>query len=163
MEPQTEDVASVKVQEEARAKADLKRKKSIRLLYIVGILAYLVGIASIAFYPQYAHNTYMSENALLPGIGGAAYWEQDLEAAKQISDGFAGNKKSNNLSDAEWIASRLRSESLEVHLQNYEVTSANGRSIGTNVHCIIRAPKGSGTESIGYKTLACQFQMQFPR
>jgi len=144
------------------------RKDDPRLLRIppvLSLLCVLGGIAWILLLPlnQYSRGTYISENALLPGqvhtyFGGSEQnifraYRHELDAALQpFPDAnqtlsrdeirAAENKRNTKVQDL------FRSAGLKSARQRYSFTSSGQVYEGENVHAVLQAPRGDGTEAI---------------
>jgi len=95
------------------------------------LLAFVGGVLSIALYPtMVANNTYMSENALTPGIG-TAYYER---TAAQSAIAFS------RLQTIPDLVKQLKRMDLP-----YRVSTFPSGSVLT---ALLRAPRGDGSESI---------------
>ncbi|EEP80580.1 conserved hypothetical protein [Uncinocarpus reesii 1704] len=110
----------------------------------------LVGIIWLLLLPlnEYSRQTYISENALLPGqvhtyFSGSDQnifrgYRQEIEAVKDAEYDVVSQK----------LQSIFAESGLKVATQNYEYRSAGHRHSGQNVYSIIQAPRGDGTEAI---------------
>ncbi|KAI1936070.1 Glycosyl phosphatidyl inositol protein transamidase complex subunit [Ophidiomyces ophidiicola] len=117
--------------------------------YISSFLV-LIGVAWLLLLPlnEYSRQTYISENALLPGqvhtyFSGSEQnifrgYRQEIEAVKDAEYDVVSQK----------FQSILRESGLKVATQNYEYRSAGNTHSGQNVYGIIQAPRGDGTEAI---------------
>ncbi|KAI1940137.1 Glycosyl phosphatidyl inositol protein transamidase complex subunit [Ophidiomyces ophidiicola] len=117
--------------------------------YISSFLV-LIGVAWLLLLPlnEYSRQTYISENALLPGqvhtyFSGSEQnifrgYRQEIEAVKDAEYDVVSQK----------FQSILRESGLKVATQNYEYRSAGNIHSGQNVYGIIQAPRGDGTEAI---------------
>ncbi|OAL35785.1 hypothetical protein AYO20_04935 [Fonsecaea nubica] len=146
------------------------RKDDPRLLRIppyLSLLCMLVGIAWILPLPlhEYSRQTYISENALLPGqvhtyFGGS---EQNVfrayryELATVLEGGVkaAGNETLDKAEQRAWeartsekIGELFRNAGLKTAKQRYSYTSSGQSYDGENVYAVLHAPRGDGTEAI---------------
>jgi glycosylphosphatidylinositol transamidase len=109
---------------------------------------------------EYARQTYISENALLPGQVHAYFsgseqnifrgYKRELESLLN-----SGNQEGQEAKDSELtpvisdqIQSILRAAGLKVATQKYEYTSSGITHEGQSVYAIIHAPRGDATEAI---------------
>ncbi|KAF7713655.1 GPI transamidase component GAA1 [Penicillium ucsense] len=133
-----------------------------RLPNIFSFLCIVVGVAWLLLLPldEYSRQTYISENALLPGQVHAYFTgsEQNIfrgykkELQGVIQDGREqGPLNPEVVSTPEIsnkISSILRDAGLKVATQKYEYKSAGITYQGENVYGIIHAPRGDATEAI---------------
>ncbi|PGH10216.1 rhomboid protein 2 [Helicocarpus griseus UAMH5409] len=131
-----------------------KLRRDPRLLYklppYLSALLVIVGVVWLFLLPlnEYSRQTYISENALLPG---------------QVHTYFAGSEQNifrgfrreiDTVKNAEYdvisqkIQSIFRESGLKVATQDYEYHSAGNTHTGQNVYGVIHAPRGDGTEAI---------------
>ncbi|KAE8350866.1 rhomboid protein 2 [Aspergillus coremiiformis] len=135
----------------------------VHLPHILSFLCVLAGVFWLLLLPlnDYSRQTYISENALLPGQVHAYFsgseqnifrgYKRELEGL--LPNGPPGEGQERN--DVEFtpdisdkIQSVLRASGLKVATQNYEYTSAGITHQGQNVYSIIQAPRGDATEAI---------------
>eukprot|EP01113_Clastostelium_recurvatum_P043538 TRINITY_DN7225_c0_g1_i1.p1 TRINITY_DN7225_c0_g1~~TRINITY_DN7225_c0_g1_i1.p1 ORF type:complete len:674 (-),score=113.51 TRINITY_DN7225_c0_g1_i1:23-1981(-) len=138
-----------------------QRRKQLRVLSVV---LFLVGLFSLTQFPQHAHRTYVSENALMPGSARVDYSSKDLEAAARTTHDFiqfqktikhlSGDLPSWSRSCAEWIVSRLQDLNcdLDPRIFSYNVSLAGRQETRYQVYAVLKAPKADGTESIALTT-----------
>ncbi|KAF7591373.1 Glycosyl phosphatidyl inositol protein transamidase complex subunit [Aspergillus hancockii] len=135
----------------------------VHLPHVLSFLCILAGVVWLLLLPleDYAHETYISENALLPGQVHAYFSgsEQNIfRGYKKELEGLLSSGKQEDgqaINDAELtpeildkIQSVLRASGLKVATQNYEYTSAGITHQGQNTYGIIQAPRGDATEAI---------------
>ncbi|WEW60638.1 Glycosyl phosphatidyl inositol protein transamidase complex subunit [Emydomyces testavorans] len=113
-------------------------------------LLILIGVIWLLLLPlnEYSRQTYVSENALLPGqvhtyFSGSEQnifrgYRQEIEAVKDAEYDLVSQK----------LQAILRESGLKVATQNYEYRSSANVHSGQNVYGIIQAPRGDGTEAI---------------
>ncbi|OJJ49164.1 hypothetical protein ASPZODRAFT_150101 [Penicilliopsis zonata CBS 506.65] len=130
----------------------------IRLPYLLSLLCIVVGVVWLLLLPldEYSRQTYISENALLPGqvhtyFAGSEQnvfrgYKKELEGL--LPEGEARNQADLSPVISEKIQSALRAAGLKVATQNYEYTSAGITHQGQNVYAIVQAPRGDATEAI---------------
>ncbi|KAK6838277.1 hypothetical protein RU639_000596 [Aspergillus parasiticus] len=135
----------------------------VHLPHILSFLCVLAGVVWLLLLPlnDYSRQTYISENALLPGQVHAYFsgseqnifrgYRKELEGL--LPNGAPGEGPERNeieltpeISDK--IQSVLRASGLKVATQKYEYTSAGITHQGQNVYAIIQAPRGDATEAI---------------
>ncbi|OAX83142.1 hypothetical protein ACJ72_02502 [Emergomyces africanus] len=129
-------------------------RRDPRLLYkfppYLSAILVVVGVVWLLLLPlnEYSRQTYISENALLPG-------QVHTYFAGSEQNVFRGYRREIDLvKDAEYdvisekIQSIFRESGLKVATQNYEYQSAGNRHVGQNVYGVIHAPRGDGTEAI---------------
>ncbi|KAF3490575.1 rhomboid protein 2 [Arthroderma uncinatum] len=116
----------------------------------ISVLFVLVGVIWLLLLPldEYSRETYISENALLPGqvhtyFAGSEQnifraYRQELDTVKDLDYNFVSEK----------LQSVFRESGLKVATQNYEYQSAGNTYAGQNVYSVIHAPRGDGTEAI---------------
>ncbi|KYQ89356.1 hypothetical protein DLAC_10019 [Tieghemostelium lacteum] len=133
-----------------------KDKSKLRLVFTIGFLLYAAGIVSIYFYPINAHNTYMSENALMPGLSLVDFDHKESHRIIKYSKSFQSetirNEKDQKKS-MEWIHGQLLEMGLDSYLHKYNATDG---TVKYNVYSVLRAPKSDGTESI---VISTQFKL----
>ncbi|KAK2802135.1 hypothetical protein FQN50_007499 [Emmonsiellopsis sp. PD_5] len=132
----------------------LKLRRDPRLLYklppYLSALLVVVGVVWLLLLPlnEYSRQTYISENALLPG---------------QVHTYFAGSEQNifrgyrreiDTVKDegydviSQKIQSIFQESGLKVATQGYEYRSAGNVHTGQNVYSVIQAPRGDATEAI---------------
>ncbi|PGG95714.1 glycosylphosphatidylinositol transamidase [Blastomyces parvus] len=129
-------------------------RRDPRLLYkfppYLSAILVVVGVVWLLLLPlnEYSRQTYISENALLPG-------QVHTYFAGSEQNVFRGYRREIDLvKDAEYevisekIQSIFRESGLKVATQDYEYKSAGNTHSGQNVYGVIHAPRGDGTEAI---------------
>ncbi|PGH32698.1 rhomboid protein 2 [[Emmonsia] crescens] len=129
-------------------------RRDPRLLYkfppYISAILVVVGVVWLLLLPlnEYSRQTYISENALLPG-------QVHTYFAGSEQNVFRGYRREIDLvKDAEYdvisekIQSIFRESGLKVATQDYEYRSAGNIHAGQNVYGVIHAPRGDGTEAI---------------
>jgi GPI-anchor transamidase subunit GAA1 len=133
----------------------------------ISLLCILGGIFWLLILPlnQYSRQTYISENALLPGqvhtyFAGSeqnvfrGYTEELKLAINEIEDARleerSGEKASIGVKDVwiDTINTIFNSAGLPTATQHFEYHSAGKRTAGTNIYSLLHAPRGDGTEAI---------------
>ncbi|KAJ5088743.1 hypothetical protein N7456_012359 [Penicillium angulare] len=134
----------------------------VRLPNLLSFLCIIVGVVWLLLLPlnEYSRNTYISENALLPGQVHAYFTgsEQNIfRGYKQELEGLlnVGQKSEDGQDQVELtpvISNKIRSvfeaSGLKVATQKYEYKSAGITHEGENTYGIIHAPRGDATEAI---------------
>jgi GPI-anchor transamidase subunit GAA1 len=133
----------------------------------ISLLCILGGISWLLLLPlnQYSRQTYISENALLPGqvhtyFAGSeqnvfrGYREELKLAINEFEHAKLGEtsaeKASRTASDVwiDTITTIFASAGLPPATQRYEYQSAGKLTAGTNIYSVLHAPRGDGTEAI---------------
>lgn len=118
----------------------------------LGILLYLGAFVAILIVSsnQFSANTYISENALLPGLVDRQYksahdvagYSEHLDTLKDLEGGIP----------SAWLEEKFQEIGLDTYSQNFSVShpfqEADGKLTGTNVFAILRAPRIAGTEAV---------------
>ncbi|KAJ5136095.1 hypothetical protein N7448_004649 [Penicillium atrosanguineum] len=133
----------------------------VRLPNVLSLLCIVVGVVWLLLLPlnEYSRNTYISENALLPGQVHAYFtgseqnifrgYKKELEVLlnegreEKVSQDVAVTPAAHNK-----VHSILQAAGLKVATQKYEYTSAGITHHGENIYGIIHAPRGDATEAI---------------
>ncbi|GAV70227.1 Gaa1 domain-containing protein [Cephalotus follicularis] len=136
---------------------------------LVSVVCCISGVVALLLLPVLAKNTYISENALLPGSASSMISNKDvLDANRLVKDtsnliGHSGGIESQRLiaqymSDlgAEVSYHKFHPHHNQFHSLNFFASSASGiigenfscSSYGINMVGIIRAPRGDGKEAI---------------
>ncbi|MCJ1289175.1 Glycosyl phosphatidyl inositol protein transamidase complex subunit [Xylographa carneopallida] len=131
----------------------LALRKDPRLLRIppyLSALCIIVGLVWLLLLPlnEYSRQTYISENALLPGqvhtyFGGS---EQNIFNAYKHEVRALAGKSQDDISRK--LSEILKSSGLKVARQRYEYQAAGNIYGGENVYAILHAPRGDATEAI---------------
>ncbi|KAK2612159.1 Glycosyl phosphatidyl inositol protein transamidase complex subunit [Conoideocrella luteorostrata] len=124
--------------------------RMLKLPPYLSLLCILIGVAWLVLLPldYYSRQTYISENALLPGqvhtyFGGS---EQSIfRAYRRELDTFA-NKSNYEINHH--LESILGAVGIKVGRQNYTYSSAGENYGGENLYGILQAPRGDATEAI---------------
>ncbi|KAL5251168.1 hypothetical protein ACHWQZ_G016768 [Mnemiopsis leidyi] len=132
-----------------------KDKLICALLYVAGV----VGIALFADM-RVNQNSFVSENALLPGYVVTKYQQQSVAVTL--------NKEFSSLKDKaerhQWIIDQFTGLDLEVYAQNFTVDRpiTGDKITGDNIYAIYRAPKVASTEAIVFSTTLTESQFAVP-
>ncbi|KAJ5898775.1 Gaa1-like protein [Penicillium taxi] len=129
----------------------------VRLPNLLSLLCIVVGVAWLLLLPlnEYSRQTYISENALLPGQVHAYFTgsEQNIfRGYKKELEGLLNESPETEIeltpSIFDKIHSILQVAGLKVATQKYQYTSAGITHQGENIYGIIHAPRGDATEAI---------------
>ncbi|XP_058070753.1 uncharacterized protein LOC131219561 [Magnolia sinica] len=161
--------------EEGRRKPRLIVRLGIFLIShstVVSVLCCIAGLLTLFLFPLLAKNTYISENALMPGSANPMFSAQDtIEANKLVKDilGWKDRPVEAGIEIPRLIAKHLEDLDAEVyyhkfhsqtnlfHPLNFFSGSPHSRSARENSSCnstginsvgVIRAPRGDGKEAI---------------
>lgn len=99
---------------------------------------FVCGVVSFWWYPETAHRTYLSENALMPANARILFGPQQAAHAQQLSALF---NTAHTLKD---LIPLLEQQGAHAH--------PHPSTAPTSLSCIIKATKGSGTEAIVIST-----------
>ncbi|RAL03794.1 Gaa1-domain-containing protein [Aspergillus ibericus CBS 121593] len=134
----------------------------VHLPHILSFICIVAGVVWLLLLPlnDYSRQTYISENALLPGQVHAYFsgseqhifrgYKKELEGVltAQTEDGQEGWNDDFTPAVSDKIQSILKATGLKVATQNYKYTSSGITHQGQNVYSIIQAPRGDATEAI---------------
>ncbi|PYI11572.1 rhomboid protein 2 [Aspergillus sclerotiicarbonarius CBS 121057] len=134
----------------------------VHLPHILSFICIVAGVVWLLLLPlnDYSRQTYISENALLPGQVHAYFsgseqhifrgYKKELEdvLAGQTEDGQERRNDEFTPAVSDKIQSILKATGLKFATQNYEYTSSGITHQGQNVYSIIQAPRGDATEAI---------------
>ncbi|KAJ6162720.1 Rhomboid protein 2 [Penicillium chrysogenum] len=133
-----------------------------RLPNLLSFICVVVGVVWLLLLPlnEYSRQTYISENALLPGQVHAYFtgseqnifrgYKRELEGLLNDGQARGGQKDEVEVTAAvsDKLQSILQAAGLKVATQKYEYTSAGITHQGENTYAIIHAPRGDATEAI---------------
>ncbi|CAP97439.1 GPI transamidase component [Penicillium chrysogenum] len=133
-----------------------------RLPNLLSFICVVVGVVWLLLLPlnEYSRQTYISENALLPGQVHAYFtgseqnifrgYKRELEGLLNDGQARGGQKDEAEVTAAvsDKLQSILQAAGLKVATQKYEYTSAGITHQGENTYAIIHAPRGDATEAI---------------
>lgn len=162
---------SIRIIPNAHTVTSLRRLRSQPLLHkippYVSLLCVLGGILWLLLLPldRYSRQTYISENALLPGqvhtyFAGSeqnvfrAYREELRLVTKEpgnirLEDANTGIPSTEaNEALIKKIRTILNSAGLPTATQHFEYHSAGNLTAGINIYSVLQAPRGDGTEAI---------------
>lgn len=139
---------------------------------IVSLVCCIAGFVSLLLLPLLAKNTYISENALMPGSANPIYSGQDIVGANKLVKDILGLKlqpDEASIGISRLIAQHMKDSGAEVYFHKFHRQTrqfhplsffsdiphsellhdnASCNSNGVNVVGIIRAPRGDGKEAI---------------
>ncbi|KAF4983815.1 hypothetical protein FZEAL_852 [Fusarium zealandicum] len=131
----------------------LSLRRDPRILKLPPYLSFLciaIGVIWLFLLPlnEYSRQTYISENALLPGqvhtyFGGS---EQNIQRAYRQEVDDVVDKDNYEINDR--LDKILTGVGLKVGRQNYTYHSAGDEYTGQNIYAILQAPRGDATEAI---------------
>jgi GPI-anchor transamidase subunit GAA1 len=162
---------SIQIMPDMHTVTSIRRLRSDRRLYkippYISLLCILGGIFWLLLLPlnQYSRQTYISENALLPGqvhtyFAGSeqnifrAYKEElrlaknELANVKSEEQGARGNPAHVTDLWIEKIQTIFHGAGLPTATQRFEYYSSGNVTAGTNIYSVLHAPRGDGTEAI---------------
>ncbi|RIA93902.1 Gaa1-like protein [Glomus cerebriforme] len=113
-------------------------------------LLFAVGTCWLFILPsdQYHKNTYISENALLPGQVNTYYSWGQVHEATAFRDNITLISNSSNIEKAAYVENELRKAGLKTAMQNFTVNISGKEISGTNVYGVFNAPRADGTEAL---------------
>ncbi|KAG0160906.1 hypothetical protein PDIDSM_8438 [Penicillium digitatum] len=134
----------------------------VRLPNLLSFICIIVGVVWLLLLPlnEYSRQTYISENALLPGQVHAYFtgseqnifrgYKKELEGLLNDGQARGGQKEDAEVTAvvSDKLQSILRAAGLKVATQKYEYISAGIAHRGENTYAIIHAPRGDATEAI---------------
>jgi len=113
-------------------------------------LCIIIGVAWLCLLPlnEYSRNTYISENAILPGqvhthYGGS---EHHVFRAYRQEVHALGDKSEHDR--AQSLADILASSGLKAGVQNYSYEIAGQKRTGKNVYAVLQGPRADATEAM---------------
>ena len=136
------------------------------MLALFRLIAYLAGVVSFFFYPDYvSRRSYISENALIPEAASNEFGEYQTRIAFDFSSQISSewrklqtptlNVKKISVSNRFLISFHLQQMSAilfaklkEKRLECYSHSFNAHNQTLENIYCVVRAFKSSGTESL---------------
>ncbi|KAM7348018.1 glycosylphosphatidylinositol anchor attachment 1 [Cochliomyia hominivorax] len=118
---------------------------------------WLLYVASIVWFgclghKDFNHSTYLSENALSPGLVYPEIKQDSSRWAQQLVDELKAERETHKSTTPHaWIAAKMKQIGLETYVHNYTLRYpfAGGKEFhGKNVYGILRAPRTSSTEGL---------------
>ncbi|KAA8909205.1 Gaa1-like protein [Sphaerosporella brunnea] len=128
----------------------LRSAKILKFLPFLSILCVLVGVTWLLLLPldEYSRNTYISENALLPG-GVHTYFsgsEQNVFRAYRHEVKALQHAPIEQM--IETIESIFKGQGLKVGTQKFRYEAGGKIYEGENVYAVLEAPRGDATEAV---------------
>ncbi|KAK3581097.1 hypothetical protein CHS0354_033886 [Potamilus streckersoni] len=122
------------------------------LCYVVGV-GWFLALAS----PYLNAQTYISENALLPGVVGNEFHFADFEVDAVLKELEGELQKDKGKLPRDWLYRQFRMIGLDTYMQNYSIKYplhiTRGQTVpGQNVYAILRARRTASTEAIVMST-----------
>ncbi|XP_004535239.1 glycosylphosphatidylinositol anchor attachment 1 protein [Ceratitis capitata] len=127
-----------------------KHSGKISLFFYIAGLAWFVCLS----HPEFSHGTYLSENALSPGLVDPEIGQDSLRLAQSLYEELQRERTEHKSTTPHaWIAAKMHQIGLETHVHNFTLRypfSAGKEYHGKNVYGILRAPRVSSTEGVVY-------------
>ena len=120
----------------------MKESRCVALAIVAG----LCGVLGVLFVPYYAHNTYISDNSLLPGVATVTFGRSDMQFASDVTRGFISRQSAAEKHDY------VIDEMAKIGLETYSVDEKL-------VWGILRARSAEGKESVALATHTVADQM----
>ncbi|APA14110.1 hypothetical protein sscle_12g088800 [Sclerotinia sclerotiorum 1980 UF-70] len=116
----------------------------------LSFLCIAIGVAWLLLLPlnDYSRNTYVSENALLPGQVHTYFAGSDQNVFRGYKREIDALGESSNVEVNDKLEEFFKATGLRVARQKYEYKSAGEIHRGENVYAILHAPRGDATEAI---------------
>ncbi|QSZ31324.1 hypothetical protein DSL72_000887, partial [Monilinia vaccinii-corymbosi] len=116
----------------------------------LSFLCIAIGVAWLLLLPlnDYSRNTYVSENALLPGQVHTYFAGSDQNVFRGYKREVDALGNSSNVEVNDKLEEFFKATGLKVGRQKYEYKSAGEVYRGENVYAILHAPRGDATEAI---------------
>ncbi|KAG4028798.1 hypothetical protein MFRU_019g00860 [Monilinia fructicola] len=121
-----------------------------RLPPYLSFLCIAIGVAWLLLLPlnDYSRNTYVSENALLPGQVHTYFAGSDQNVFRGYKREVDALGESSNVEVNDKLEEFFKATGLKVARQKYEYKSAGEVYRGENIYAILHAPRGDATEAI---------------
>uniref|UniRef100_A0A034VMU9 Glycosylphosphatidylinositol anchor attachment 1 protein n=1 Tax=Bactrocera dorsalis TaxID=27457 RepID=A0A034VMU9_BACDO len=127
-----------------------KHSGKISLFFYIAGLAWFVCLS----HPEFSHGTYLSENALSPGLVDPEIGQDSVRLAQTLYEELQRERTDHKSTTPHaWIAAKMHQIGLETHVHNFTLRypfSAGKEYHGKNVYGILRAPRISSTEGVVY-------------
>ncbi|KAL7749832.1 Glycosyl phosphatidyl inositol protein transamidase complex subunit [Sorochytrium milnesiophthora] len=129
-----------------------RRRKGLSLLrrfaFPLSCLAFIGGFIGLFVLPreELRRNTYFSENALMPGQVLTYYSMSDWQYMSDHEQAALDLRNGSGYDRALFIRDRLEEMNLDAHIQSYHAPFEDKQRY--NTYGVLRAPKGSGAESL---------------
>ncbi|CCX08185.1 Similar to GPI transamidase component GAA1; acc. no. P39012 [Pyronema omphalodes CBS 100304] len=130
----------------------LRSTALLRFLPLLSSICILIGVAWLLLLPldEYSRNTYISENALLPG-GVHTYFhgsEQNVFRAYRHEVAALGQQNASTNEVAQVIGDIFKGQGLKVGTQKFKYEAGGRVYEGENVYAVLEAPRGDATEAV---------------
>jgi glycosylphosphatidylinositol transamidase len=130
----------------------LRSTALLRFLPLLSSICILIGVAWLLLLPldEYSRNTYISENALLPG-GVHTYFhgsEQNVFRAYRHEVAALGQRNASTNEVAQVIGDIFKGQGLKVGTQKFKYEAGGRVYEGENVYAVLEAPRGDATEAV---------------
>ncbi|KFY17871.1 hypothetical protein V492_00331 [Pseudogymnoascus sp. VKM F-4246] len=122
----------------------------LKLPPYISFFCILVGVTWLLLLPlnDYSRNTYISENALLPGQVHTYFSGSDQNIFRGFKQEVDALTESSNAEINDKLEGFFQAAGLKTARQRFEYTSAGNRHHGENLYAILHAPRGDATEAI---------------
>ncbi|TKA70646.1 hypothetical protein B0A49_04072 [Cryomyces minteri] len=122
----------------------------LRLPPYVSALCILIGVGWLLLLPlnEYSRQTYVSENAILPGQVHTYFGGSEHNIFRAYRHEVAGLAESSEEERVGKLGDIFRSSGLKVAAQKYEYTAAGRNTTGKNVYAILQGPRADATEAV---------------
>ncbi|XP_036319071.1 glycosylphosphatidylinositol anchor attachment 1 protein [Rhagoletis pomonella] len=125
-----------------------KHSGKISLFFYVAGLAWFVCLS----HPEFSHGTYLSENALSPGLVDPEIAQDSVRFAQSLYEELLRERSDHKSTTPHaWIFAKMHQIGLETHVHNFTLRYPFGSGKeyhGKNVYGILRAPRISSTEGV---------------
>ncbi|ORY05097.1 Gaa1-domain-containing protein [Basidiobolus meristosporus CBS 931.73] len=135
-------------------KITLKRK-ALKLLEnhvaTLSLVLFIVGLGWLLVLPhdEYSHDTYISENALLPGQTNNFFGENEVNVARHYAQVLESLRTNPIKEKASFVERELRSFGYITATQDFEIPLSYNKVVnGTNAFGILKAPRSDNTEAM---------------
>jgi len=130
------------------------------MLPVLSLLCFAAGVFSLSLFPTdlFAANSYVSENALQPGVADPSFSSKQHREAVDLTQNYLAHIKAytiqSGVSHSQWIATWIQKQLDQirldsVYLHRFPVTTHEGQvQEGVNTVGILKSPRTGGRESI---------------
>eukprot|EP00742_Colponemidia_sp_Colp-10_P009139 GILJ01009941.1.p1 GENE.GILJ01009941.1~~GILJ01009941.1.p1 ORF type:complete len:625 (-),score=59.41 GILJ01009941.1:58-1884(-) len=108
-------------------------------------IIYLAGVTWIGMFPRFSRNTWISENAILPGYARANFGAADVTFAGQLASELNAKRPTWDNDFPQWLFDAMQSLKLDAYVHNF-TTPMHTR--GQNVFGILRSGRADGREAV---------------
>ncbi|GAB7356334.1 hypothetical protein MBLNU459_g7127t1 [Dothideomycetes sp. NU459] len=124
-----------------------------RLLQIppyLSALCIIIGVAWLCLLPlnEYSRNTYISENAILPGQVHTHFGGSEHNVFRAYRQEVASLDSRSEHDRSQSLADILASSGLKAGIQNYSYEVAGQQRAGKNVYAVLQGPRADATEAM---------------